>query len=186
MEPRLSIIIGPMFSGKSSYLIENINKCLEDNKKIIVINHNIDKRYNDVNHITNHNKVSVECISLYSISELFLYCIKENINLDKIDHLFIDESQFFADLEKNIKLILTKYPKLKITCVGLDGDFQQKLFNDGQLLKLIPYAEKVIKLYSHCYICGQKAFFTKRTTKQKDQIIVASNTIYQPVCYIHK
>ena len=186
MEPRLSIVIGPMFSGKSSYLITNINKCLEDNKKMIVINHNIDKRYNDVNHLTNHNKISVDCISFHLISDLFSYCKNKNIDLNEIDNIFIDESQFFTDLEENIKLMLIKYPKLRITCVGLDGDFQQNLFNDGQLLKLIPYAEKLIKLHSKCDICGEKAFFTKRTTKQKDQIIVASNNIYQPVCYIHK
>ena len=186
MEPRLSIVIGPMFSGKSSYLIEHINKALKNDKKIIVINHTIDKRYNDVNHITNHNKVSIDCISLYSISNLFSHCINENIDLNTIDYLFIDESQFFDDLEENIKLMIHKYPKLKITCVGLDGDFQQNVFNDGQLLKLIPYAEKVVKLHANCNVCGKKAFFTKRITKQKNQIIVASSNMYHPVCYIHK
>ena len=186
MNPVLSIVIGPMFSGKSTYLIENIKKCLQDNQKIIVINHIIDKRYNGVNNITNHNKVRIDCISLHSISELFLYCSKKNIDISKINHLFIDESQFFNDLEENIKFMLKKYPNLKITCVGLDGDFEQNVFNDGQLLKLIPYSENVIKLYANCHICGEKAFFTKRKTSDKKQIIVASNDIYISVCYIHK
>jgi thymidine kinase len=186
MDPILSIVIGPMFSGKSSYLIENINKCLKDNKTIFVINHNIDQRYNDINHITNHNKISVDCISLNKIKQFFDYTNEKNIDISLLDYLFIDEAQFFDDLEENIKKMLETYPNLKITCVGLDGDFQQKLFNDGQLLKLIPYAEKVIKLHATCSICGSKAFFTNRKTKQKEQILVASNNIYQSVCYIHK
>ena len=185
-EARLSIVIGPMFSGKSTYLINNIKTCLKNDKKFIVINHNSDKRYKEANYITNHNKVSVECISLNTISSLFDYCKNKNIDLDEIDNLFIDESQFFSDLEENIIYLLTKFTNLKITCVGLDGDFQQKTFNDGQLLKLIPYAENVIKLHANCSICGKKAFFTKRITEDTNQIIVASDNIYKAVCYIHK
>ena len=181
----LSIIIGPMFSGKSSYLIENIKKSQKNDEKILVINHSIDKRYNE-NKITNHNQVSIECISLSYLNNIFNYCKDKNIDLNSINHIYIDEAQFFTDLEKVVKLILSTYSSIKITCVGLDGDFKQQVFNDGQLLKLIPYADNVKKLYSKCAYCGKKASFTKRKIESKEQVIVASKDIYEPVCYIHK
>ena len=181
----LSIIIGPMFSGKSSYLINNIKKSQENNEKILVINHSIDKRYNE-NKITNHNKVSINCISLCYLENIFKYCNEKNIDLDSVHHIYIDEAQFFPDLEKVVKLMLKTYTNLKITCVGLDGDFKQQVFNDGQLLKLIPYADNVEKLYSRCAYCGGKASFTKRKIDSEKQVIVASKDIYEAVCYIHK
>jgi len=181
----LSIIIGPMFSGKSSYLIKNIKKSIENNENILVVNHSIDKRYNE-NKITNHNQVSVDCISISNLNDIFSYCSNKNIDLNTINHFYVDEAQFFPDLENVVKLMLKNYPNLKITCVGLDGDYKQEVFNDGQLLKLIPYADNVEKLYSKCAYCGGKASFTKRKTNSKEQVIVASEDIYEPVCYIHK
>lgn len=184
---RLTIVIGPMFSGKSSYLIKQINQC-KDKGSLLSINHKIDNRY-DNNKIINHNKLSVECLSLNKMGDIYDY----NIKLDDIQHLFIDEAQFFNDLEENVKHFLDTYPDISITCVGLDRDYQQNLFNNGQLLNLIPLSDNLIKLYSKCYKCGEKAEFTKRlntnnkvNSQENNQILVGSSDIYQPVCYIHK
>jgi thymidine kinase len=181
----LSIIIGPMYSGKSTYLLDKINISNENSENILVINHKIDIRYNK-DKITNHNNISTDCISFSKLNEIYVYCREENLPMETIDHIYIDEAQFFTDLEKIVSNLLNTYPNLKITCVGLDGDFQQNIFNDGQLLKLIAKAENVIKLSSKCYECGDKAYFTKRTTDDKEQIVVGSNNIYVPSCYIHK
>ncbi len=181
----LSIVIGPMYSGKSSYLINEINNSYKNNENILVINHKIDIRYNK-DKITNHNNISTDCISFTNLKEIFDYVKKNSLLIEKLNHIYIDEAQFFTDLEDVVSNLLNTFPNLKITCVGLDGDFQQKVFNDGQLLKLIAKAENVIKLSSKCYICGEKAFFTKRTTNDTSQILVGSNNLYVPSCYIHK
>lgn len=183
MSSRLTLILGPMFSGKSSYLIEKITK-YKNKDLILSVNHSIDTRY-AVNKIVNHNKISVDCISISNIKDI---CNNNNINFNKLEHLFIDEAQFFNDLEINIKYLLNTYPKLNITCAGLDSDYKQNLFYNGQLLHLIPYSDNVIKLYSKCYECGNKAVFTKKMIINSDdkQITVGSNDIYQPSCYIHK
>ena len=181
----LSIIIGPMYSGKSTYLLDKINISNENSENILVINHKIDIRYNK-DKITNHNNISTNCISLSKLNEIYDYSREDNLLMETIDHIYIDEAQFFTDLEEVVSNLLNTYPNLKITCVGLDGDFQQNIFNDGQLLKLIAKAENVIKLSSKCYECGDKAYFTKRTSNDKEQIVVGSNNIYVSACYIHK
>jgi len=180
----LSIIIGPMYSGKSTYLLDKINISNQNDENIIVINHKIDIRYNK-DKITNHNKISTDCISFTNLYDIYNYCSENSIIIENTDHIYIDEAQFFTDLEEVVSNLLTTYSNLKITCVGLDGDFQQNIFNDGQLLKLISKAENVRKLSSKCYECGEKAYFTKRTTDDKEQIVVGSSNIYVPSCYIH-
>ena len=181
----LSIVIGPMYSGKSTYLLNKINNSYKNNENILVINHIIDIRYNK-DKITNHNNISTDCISFTNLNEIFDYVKNHSLLIENINHIYIDEAQFFTDLEDVVSNLLTTYSNLKITCVGLDGDFQQNVFNNGQLLKLIAKAENVIKLSSKCYICKNKAFFTKRISDDKNQILVGSNNMYVPSCYIHK
>ena len=180
---RLNIVISYIFSGKKSYLIKEINK-IQNNESLLSINHKIDDRY-DNNKIINHNKQSIDCLSLSNIKDIYKY----DIELHNLEYIFIDEAQFFNDLEETVKYLLDTYPKLKITCVGLDGDYKQNMFNNGQLLHLILLSDNVIKLYSKCYQCGEKAGFTKRlhiSDNEQQQIVVGSSDIYQPSCYIHK
>ena len=174
-----------MYSGKSTYLLDKINISNENNENILVINHKIDVRYNK-DKITNHNNISTDCISFSELNQIYDYNRTNSLCLGTLDHIYIDESQFFTDLEEVVSNLLNTYSNLKITCVGLDGDYQQNVFNNGQILKLIAKAENVIKLSSKCYVCKNKAYFTKRITNDKEQIVVGSNNIYVPSCYIHK
>jgi thymidine kinase len=192
---KLDIVIGPMYSGKSSYLINKINISVVKRENILVINHISDTRYND-NKITNHNNISTDAILFTKLNEIFEYIKINNINLDELNHIYIDEAQFFPDLEETIMKLIEQYTNfennktfnkiLNITCVGLDGDFQQNVFNEGQLLKLISKADTITKLYSKCYKCGKQASFTKRISTNKDQFLIGSTNDYVASCYIHK
>ena len=120
------------------------------------------------------------------VCKIYDYNNNNPLFFETLDHIYIDEAQFFTDLEEVVCNLLNTYSNLNITCVGLDGDYQQNVFNNGQLLKLIAKAEYVRKLSSICYVCKNKAYFTKRITNDKEQIVVGSNNIYVPSCYIHK
>ncbi len=175
----LEIVIGPMYSGKTSYLIDKVRLFEEKKEKYLIINHFLDTRYN-IDNITNHNKISVKCTSLKNISDIL------NIpNYEEYKHILIDEAQFFTDLESGVSNLIYNNPDIDVICVGLDGDYQQNYFNDAQLLKLIPKSNNLIKLYSKCYICGQKASFTKRIINDETQIIIASKGVYVPCCFKH-
>ena len=150
----ITIVIGCMYAGKTTYLLEKINYLKEKNSSYLVINHSSDTRYND-NCITNHNQESVNSLSLIKLCDLNIQ------NLDNIDNLLIDEAQFFTDLYDTV-LTFRNYKKtLNIILVGLDGDYKQNVFNDGQLLKLIPHCEELTKLYSKCYICEKNLLLQK-------------------------
>jgi thymidine kinase len=67
----LKLILGPMFSGKSTKLLELIRKYKIINYKVMILKHSIDKRYSDADEIVSHNKDSEPCISLSSIFDVF-------------------------------------------------------------------------------------------------------------------
>ena len=174
----LELIIGPMYAGKSTELIRIINryKCL--NKKIIVINHVLNNRYGSTS-LTTHNKEKFEsCILLDSLNKL-----DENTLLNN-DVIIIEELQFFSEAYSSIVNWCDNYNKIVIAA-GLDGDYLRKPF--GDVLKLIPHADKISKLSSLCKRCrdGTLAHFTKRTTNNNELTLVGSDDIYEAVCRKH-
>lgn len=173
--PKLDIIIGPMFSGKTSRLVREYRKSKSENK--IIINHSIDKRYSDKECISTHDNIKLPAISINNINEIL------NSELIQYDEFYIDEAQFFKGLYETI-LELMKLNK-KIILFGLDGDFEKKPFYSGDIIKLIPHCNKVEKLNSKCYICNNDAPYTKRLIDYDGQICVGTKLEYQPVCYKH-
>jgi len=177
--PYLKIIIGPMFSGKTTELIRLYQ--ISHNEKKIIINHSLDKRYTDIPSITSHNKVSLPASTMKQLKDIFTSDLINN------DEFYIDEAQFYEDLFESI-LKLMDMGKKVIIC-GLDGDFKIKPFGNMDILKLIPYANHVSKFKANCYMCNQPAAYTKKIeldpTVNYQQIIVGSYDIFQPACYIH-
>jgi len=178
----LTIVCGPMYSGKTTYILEKTAELTSKNKKFLVINHSLDTRYK-TNSVVNHNNESIPATSVNMLNEILKPDFEHNISY--YEHIFIDEAQFFTDLETSVLKIRKTHPYIDITCVGLDGDYQQNAFNDGQLLRLIPKSDNFIKLYSKCYKCNKRAPFTKRTINDSNQIIIGSVGVYVASCSKH-
>ena len=182
--PKLYMVLGPMFAGKSTFLINNANSLIKsgiDSKHILLINHAFDKRYDVESNICTHDGKTMSSIALTNMMDIFN---NDKINIDEIKCIFIDEGQFFNDLYEVVKLLLLTHKKY-IYIGGLDGDFEQKPFYDSHLLDLIPYAEDIIKLKAKCYQCNEQAPFTKRIIKSTEKILVGGAEDYQPVCINH-
>ena len=175
----LEIILGSMFSGKTSRLVEIYKQCKFCNIPVIVINHSCDNRYDD-ELLSTHDKIKIPCIKTNSLFEVWhKYYLDINNEINKAEVILINEGQFFTDLYEVVVDMLQKGKKIYVC--GLDGDFKRNRF--GQILDLIPLCDKVTKLTSLCSICknGTPGIFSKRITTEKEQTIVGSDN-YIPVC----
>lgn len=187
----LELIIGPMFSGKTSRLVEIYKQCKFCNIKVVAINHSIDNRYDD-ELMTTHDKIKIPCIKTERLFDIWTddyISLEENIDriprvTDKLklatsEVILINEGQFFPDLFDFVIKLLEN--KKQIYICGLDGDFERKKF--GQILDLIPLCDKIEKLTSLCSICrnGRKGIFSMRLSNEKEQTVVGSEN-YIPVC----
>ena len=172
-ETYLKVIIGPMWSGKSTEVI-NIYKhnCIAQ-ISTLVINYDEDVRYHEKK-LSTHDKIMIPCTRFSKLANLLDYD-----DLYKFKCVVIDEAQFFDDLELAVKQLLT-LKKFVYVC-GLDADFQMNKF--GQILDIIPLADEVVKKQALCAICrnGKRASFTKRLTNENVQKLIGS-TNYIPVC----
>ena len=175
----LEIIIGPMFSSKTSSLLQIYKQCNFCNIPVSIINHSIDKRYHDTM-MSNHDKVMAPCIQTNKLENVWsIYGNEHYETLRKSDVILINEGQFFEDLYDVVVDML--HHQKKIYICGLDGDFERKKF--GTILDLIPLCDKVRKLTSLCSLCkdGTRGIFSMRLTNEKDQTLVGSDN-YIPVC----
>ena len=170
-----------MYAGKSTELVRIINryKCLK--KNILVINHSFNNRYNSSN-LTTHNKEEIEnCIIVSKLEEIE---INYKILFDETNVIVIEELQFFEDAYFFITKWCDKNGK-HLICAGLDGDFERNPF--GDILRLIPHAEKIIKLTALCVKCGDgtPAIFSKRIINNTNKTLVGSLEYYIACCRKH-
>ena len=175
----LELIIGPMFSGKTSEIIEIYKKCVFCNIPVSIINHIIDNRYHD-SMLSSHDKVMVPCLQTSELNQLWTEESNPSYEiLRKSDVILINEGQFFPDLYEVVVDMLNDNKKIYIS--GLDGDFERKKF--GFILDLIPLCDNVKKLKSLCSLCknGTPGIFSMRLTQEKEQTVVGSSN-YIPVC----
>lgn len=179
----LELLIGPMFAGKSSELIRLSKLYKVLGKNILIIHHQMDNRYSTTDIVT-HNQTSVP--ATFSVDKL------SSIHSEQIkmsDVILIDEIQFFPDALIMIKKWVDEDKKTVIVS-GLDGDFMRRPF--GDILQLIPLADKVRKLSALCMKCsdGTLAHFSQRKdldiVPTGDQVMVVGHSdIYEAVCRKH-
>ena len=169
----LEVILGCMFSGKSSTLLKKISSLRAIGKKCILINHSLDTRCED--EVKTHENVKSKAKKFKNLKDF-----KEWNNYEVIG---IDESQFFDDIAETVQQYL-KHGKIVIAA-GLNGDFNRKPFPN--ISNLIALATDIIFTKALCTHCldGSKATFSRRTHGSKESILVGGEKMYEPVCLVH-
>lgn len=195
MNNYLKLIIGPMFSSKSSSLIDHINKYnYADN--IIVINSILDKQRhsdmkideNGIGFIKTHDSKTFPAIMLKNLNELNTNKFYNKKYLES-SIILIDEGQFYNDLYSFLKEELAKPGNKKFIVAGLNSDINQNPI--GDIIKLIPLADDIDKLSAFCVYCKDTTpgNFTKLLISTKERlnstIKVGDDEIYAPCCRKH-
>jgi|TARA_R110002074_G_scaffold210317_3_gene379542 thymidine kinase len=167
----LSIAVGSMFSGKTTWLLEKYHINTNRGKKCYPINYIEDTRYSETEMVT-HDGKNIPCYQCKKIVPIL-----HNDVLNSYDIFLINEGQFFEDLINAVKILLSANKKVYVS--GLDGDFQQNKF--GHILELIPICDKVKKLRAICHYCKDYGIFTKRLSDETAQKVIGVDN-YISVC----
>lgn len=185
----LFMYTGPMFSGKTTSLINsyNISKYNTDEKlcfkfskdrrydNIIIknkINTNINSNSNNSNDIGNDdlkninlNNGNIISHTKKNIPSIYIdKCMGINKFIsEKIKEIYIDEGQFFDDIYKWYSIINNSLNNIEnIYISGLNYDYKGQIFNN-EFDKLLNIKDDKINVYYHtskCYNCQEKAEYT--------------------------
>ena len=176
----LEIVVGPMFSGKSTYALSYIRRQRAIGKNVLVVKPDIDKRYSEESVLITHDKEQIQCVMWDTERS-----IQPTEDMKRADCIVFEEAQFLHGLSTFISWFLRTHKK-DILLVGLDGDARQTVF--GEILNCIPWASSVTKLNALCSHCrdGTLAPYSKKTTQNINQIVdVGGADKYEAVCLKH-
>ncbi|KAF8031832.1 hypothetical protein BT93_D0905 [Corymbia citriodora subsp. variegata] len=175
----IHVIVGPMFAGKTTSLLQRIELESSGGRSVAVIKSSKDTRYG-LDSIVTHDGAKFPCLALKDLSSF-----KETFGLnayDQLDVIGIDEAQFFEDLYDFCREAADRDGKTLVVA-GLDGDYLRRSF--GSVLDIIPLADSVTKLTARCELCGNRAFFTLRKTSETQTEVIGGADVYMPVCRHH-
>ncbi|QEN03481.1 hypothetical protein EW093_01755 [Thiospirochaeta perfilievii] len=162
----IELIIGPMFSGKSSELLRRLTRYKIAGKQTLLL-----RPQRDTRGFFTHDKKE------NSVKEFFLENISDFKDLYNYDVIGIDEGQFFSDLK-----IIDKWADMGITVIvsALNGTSEKKTFSSVQ--DLIPISDQIDKLSAVCTNCGDDAQFSFYKVGNKENDIVVGEDEYTALC----
>lgn len=169
----ITAIIGPMFAGKTSRIIEIANSKTDSGETVKMIKYSKDTRYNNCGDslVVSHDDISYPADSVSSLSEMNIFEILES-------NVFIDEGQFFSDLREFSESC--KRRGINVYISGLDTDYLQRKF--PEIERVLPVSDNIERLTANCSVCGNEAEFTKRKIESDELILIGGNDFYEPVC----
>ncbi|GAU92008.1 hypothetical protein RvY_04159-2 [Ramazzottius varieornatus] len=167
---QIQLIFGPMFSGKTTELLRRVNRYRIAKYKTLLIKFAKDVRYDE------------ECVSTHDRhtgTARKALCLKECLAECEVhDVIGIDEGQFFPDILEVAEALANKGKTVIVA--ALDGTYQREGF--GDIIKLVPKAEKIDKLSAVCIICNEDAAYTRRFTAETAVELIGGADKYMAVC----
>lgn len=179
----IEIIMGCMYSGKTALMLKRIENYRFTMKQCLVIKSSKDSRYADSKYVASKGGSLLE--SMEGNKHMAAVRVVNVDNLDSVEVeeaekvIGIDEGQFYPDLVTFCEKWANKGRNIIVS--GLDGDYKRQPF--GQILQLIPKAEKVVKLRAICMTCkSNEASFTERIIYNVEKVLIGSHNEYRACC----
>ncbi len=178
------IILGPMSSGKTTYLTHQLTRWADIGFNCLFISHCSDIRNTAAsgNGVTTHNS------QFKGLSPKVKSCHTQNlteVDISQIEIIGIDEGHFFPDLYDTVRQWVL-FDKKTVYVASLDGDSDMKPY--VQALNLIPIASSVVKKTAICTCCLKKskqpvpAIVTACRVHKNEQKLVGGLDIYVATC----
>lgn len=167
---KIHLILGPMYSSKTTSLIMRYRRYSVAGKKCLLIKHKNDTRY-DEKMLCTHDAYKLDAQSCLKLSELKIDPSYEVICIDEIQ-FYPDNIEFCEKMANNGVIVEAS---------GLSGNYLREPFpNMGSL---ISKADSVDFLTSVCMMCmSEGAAFTRRLSDETAEVVIGGKDKYVAVC----
>lgn len=164
---------GPMFSGKTTALFEDMKKEIHSNHRVQLIRFENDTRY-DANMAASHDGVKMKAILASSLVE------DPELLQEDVTVIGIDEGHFFAGLSEFCDRWNKKGVHIYVS--GLLTNFKNELW--PEITKLLPICTNILFHQAKCINCGDPACRSKAIQiMPSNGILIAADDAYVPTCF---
>lgn len=171
MKGQIVVLAGPMFSGKTTLLMHELERYARGKKKVALVSK--DSRFDVLQ--THSGRPLYGGVTHLEVPALALETVS-----DQYDVFGVDEFHFEDHEAVKVILDLAHAGKVIIAC-GLLSDFRQQPFEG--IHDLIPHADRVRILRSTCAECGSlDGIYNVRTVESDERILEGAEEAYKVVC----
>ena len=184
MVPVLKLYVGPMFSGKSTKLLSQVDRYQIAKKNVFCVKPAMDTRYSSEGFIVTHNDAHLKCYMVSNGEELVRKFESEN-NISKVDVIAVDEAFMIDNISESLLNLFYTY-KIDVIVSSIDMSASKIPFKDISVL--LSHATHIKKCRAVCTVCGADAPYTLRKfelNKNGEQIRVGGSDLYEPRCLKH-
>jgi thymidine kinase len=170
----LELVIGPMFSGKSTELRRRIERMKAGKRTYLPLTYAKDNRFTADNEHkgATHSGDFFEARKVHSLDEV------SQRDLDAVQVVVLDEAQFFVGLVQHVKRWQAQGKD--VILAALNGTYLQENF--PEVVPLYPLAAHVQWLTAICTYCQREAFYSKRLTECRELEEIGNADKYAAVC----
>ena len=174
---KLIAVYGPMFSGKTTYLIEQFDK----GSSAVVFKPDLDERYTKKPVVISHNQVMIPAVLVNHMRPEEMRALVGDFKV-----VMIDEVNFFHDsLIETVDQFLNEGRDVFVAGLFLDSECNVW----GPMTKLIEMADKKVEVSAKCDgeegKCKSSATLTYRKIPKTEQVRVAGADEYGAACEMH-
>ncbi len=174
---RLTVVAGPMFSGKTSKLVAMVEVFSRMGHIVLTVKPKLDNRYGGKDEIHSHDHKKTPAIVVDGEAP---EVIIEKILETGADKVIFDEVQFFEKDKVMHVIDVLRKRGVHIIAAGLLYDYQRKPF--GCTPDLVGLADERLELFAICQKCGSLARHTQRNKGGRGQIVVGAADMYTAAC----
>lgn len=174
---KLTVIAGPMFSGKTGKLVAMVEVFSRMGHKVLTVKPKLDNRYGGHDEIHSHDHKTSAALVVDGESP---EAIIEKILETKADKVIFDEVQFFDKDKVKAVIQILKKKGIHVIAAGLLYDYMRRPF--GVTPDLMGLADERLELFAVCQKCGSLARHTARLRGGKGQVVVGAADKYIASC----
>ncbi len=180
MVPNLKLYVGPMFSGKSTKLLQQVERYKYAQKKVICFKPSMDTRYTQEGLIVTHSGINVPCVLVNTGKDIVEY-----FNNNELPQAIAVDEAFMIDNISDACLDLFYNKRIDVLVSTLDMSSSLTAFDE--VCTLMGHATHIKKCKAVCTVCGEDASYTMRKNEYADTdlIQVGGEDIYEARCLKH-
>ena len=178
--PEFIIYAGPMFSGKTSKLLLQLERYKYQRKNVALFKPLIDDRYS-IDNVTSHGGITMPARNVKSGADILSTMIKLIESEEQYNVVAVDE----AFMITGVADALAEVYKLGLTVVVSTLDLSATVKSFREVEKMFPWATTIEKCTAVCTACGKDARFTYKKPVSDDhgEIQVGGSELYEPRCW---
>ncbi len=177
---QLEVIVGCMFSGKTSELLRRLERVILSGRKILLFKPSIDDRYRKDAVVTHFGREFPAV--LLDRGEETMEVLEKLVGKEAIEEATVvafDEGNFFSDKLINLCQELVAKGK-RVIVAGLDLTSNEEPF--VPMPTLVCLADSLVKLDAVCVVCGGVATRSQRIAESRERIYVGGKQDYEARC----